>query len=465
MDETRNGVPGMSYPNGNKSEDERSACSRRRFLKGMASAGAWAMLGGSAMKGSARSFLKQTRNQRIRTPNPFVNGAGKPILVCVEGTDFSAMLRAGMDALGGWGKLFTDNQDVLVKPNCNSIDTFPFTTSGNSMLGLIRELEAVTEGAIGVGDVGYEPTEQVYTQSGIREAVGQTRATLLALSDQNTYNVRHSDWDGAKPDYRVYKEIYDSPVIINFPNIKRHFLGKMSCAIKNNVGTVPGQGASVSRGYLHAKSGNDFLEELAEIAGLINPDLTIVDARSVLVGNGPMRSQDGAEVMDRVNKIILSGDMAAADLYCAGILEAWEAPIEEPVLAHFKASMIQATINRAHERGLGVGSLDEAEVIEISTTDTGESNASSPERFALSQNYPNPFNASTKIRYVLGEKARVRLDVYDISGKRVAALVDAQRPAGDHSVRFDADNLPSGSYVYRLAAGGHVLSRTMMLVR
>ena len=88
-----------------------------------------------------------------------------------------------------------------------------------------------------------------------------------------------------------------------------------------------------------------------------------------------------------------------------------------------------------------------------------------PEAFALGQNYPNPFNPSTAIEYEIPTPQHVRLEVFAATGRSVGVLVDGIRPAGTHTVRFDADNLPSGLYVYRLQANGETLTRKMTLLR
>ena len=88
-----------------------------------------------------------------------------------------------------------------------------------------------------------------------------------------------------------------------------------------------------------------------------------------------------------------------------------------------------------------------------------------PTEVALSANYPNPFNPETTIRYVLPQAGNVRLAVYDLLGHEVAVLVDEPKPAGHHATRFDAGDLPSGAYVYRLQAQDKTIVRTMMLVK
>jgi hypothetical protein len=84
---------------------------------------------------------------------------------------------------------------------------------------------------------------------------------------------------------------------------------------------------------------------------------------------------------------------------------------------------------------------------------------------ALLGNFPNPFNPSTVIRYELSVSGNVRLAVYDVLGRQVAILADGTNAAGSHQVRFDAANLASGLYVYRLEADGRVFTKTLMLVK
>jgi hypothetical protein len=84
---------------------------------------------------------------------------------------------------------------------------------------------------------------------------------------------------------------------------------------------------------------------------------------------------------------------------------------------------------------------------------------------SLNQNFPNPFNPTTQITYQLPREADVRLEVFDMAGRRVATLVNQSVSAGTHTVSFDGSNLSSGIYMYRLQAGSAVITRKLSLIK
>ena len=93
---------------------------------------------------------------------------------------------------------------------------------------------------------------------------------------------------------------------------------------------------------------------------------------------------------------------------------------------------------------------------------TSESN---PTAFHLYQNHPNPFNPLTIINYSLREDGHITLAIYDILGRKVSTLIDERKSAGNHSVEFNASNLPSGVYVYKLISGNYTASKKLILLR
>jgi hypothetical protein len=88
-----------------------------------------------------------------------------------------------------------------------------------------------------------------------------------------------------------------------------------------------------------------------------------------------------------------------------------------------------------------------------------------PVDIALDQNYPNPFNPSTQISFTLPSSENVTLEIFEITGRKVATLINGVQPAGTNTVRFDASNLSSGMYIYRLQSSSISLTRKMMLIK
>jgi hypothetical protein len=88
-----------------------------------------------------------------------------------------------------------------------------------------------------------------------------------------------------------------------------------------------------------------------------------------------------------------------------------------------------------------------------------------PAKFALSQNYPNPFNPSTKISFSITEPGLVTLKVFNLLGQEIATLVNEQLTTNTYEVDFNAGNLPSGVYLYRVTTGNSSITKKMMLLK
>ena len=104
-------------------------------------------------------------------------------------------------------------------------------------------------------------------------------------------------------------------------------------------------------------------------------------------------------------------------------------------------------------------------VKETNGVDGGTQREGIPQEIALLQNYPNPFNPTTTIRYELPFASHVSLTVFDVLGRHVRTLVNTFGQAGRHEAIFNAENVASGIYFYRLEAGGSVETRKLTVLR
>ncbi|RNC85981.1 MAG: T9SS C-terminal target domain-containing protein [Balneola sp.] len=109
--------------------------------------------------------------------------------------------------------------------------------------------------------------------------------------------------------------------------------------------------------------------------------------------------------------------------------------------------------------------IDEVSVFDLGITVNNERNTELPAATELYQNYPNPFNPTTKISYSLSLPTLVSLTVYNVQGVEVAKLVEEPKLQGSHTLVFDASNLSSGVYFYRLKAGSETITRKMLLIK
>lgn len=103
--------------------------------------------------------------------------------------------------------------------------------------------------------------------------------------------------------------------------------------------------------------------------------------------------------------------------------------------------------------------------LKFATDTEDETGSVLPEAFALQQNYPNPFNPQTSIPFDLRETVHVKIGVYDMLGRQLGLLVDGTLQAGSHQVTWDAGDVPSGTYLVRMDAGGKTFTKTMVLLK
>jgi endonuclease I len=214
---------------------------------------------------------------------------------------------------------------------------------------------------------------------------------------------------------------------------------------------------SKSARFRHQTDGHAFMELVDELENGVG-EISFVYARSNFSGD---RSDVAPTLVVEVNvnsEWIQTGETIDLD----GVDEFTEfySDVQLSEAVKIRIRSIDGTSGRRFNVD-NITITDAADVV----TSVDFDNGTQPREFALEQNYPNPFNPSTIIRYNLQYDGNVKLEVYDLIGRRIALLVDDFKEAGTHEVRFDAAGLSSGMYIYRLTSGSHTRVRKMTLIR
>jgi hypothetical protein len=175
--------------------------------------------------------------------------------------------------------------------------------------------------------------------------------------------------------------------------------------------------------------------------------------------------------LGRVDEAIRVGE---GELARASASDADKAQIARPLFDAYthersdaaNAGRMKALIEQTSTDDAPLQLLDAEMLAEVPRVEQGiESAAIQLADEPLVEVYPNPFNPAVTIAYRLTEESVVRLDVYDVLGRRVERLVDATQPAGRYEVVFSRSHLPTGVYLYHLEVGGQVRSGSVILVK
>ena len=137
--------------------------------------------------------------------------------------------------------------------------------------------------------------------------------------------------------------------------------------------------------------------------------------------------------------------------------------IEDPQLASISRSRDASLDPRPAASGPAYQNL--TSYIVLGVEENVYSDGVIPNKYELSQNYPNPFNPATKINFSLPQGSDIKLTVYNMLGQQIEVLANGFRNAGTYELTWDASNLASGVYIYRLETGSTVISKKMMLLK
>ena len=283
-------------------------------------------------------------------PNPFLRD-GKALVAIVRGEDPQAMLQAGLNLIGGIGRLDLRGKRVLVKPNVVNDRPPPSTTNPKVVAAVVRLVREAGAQAVTVADssgIIRFPSSANLAATGIKQAAESAGASVLALEEEPWVRVEAASAK-ALPRYYVSKPVYDADVFINLPVVKTHRFAHYSCSLKNLVGIIhPRYRPSVS--FLSP----DWHERIAELNLAVHPHLTIADGTTLMIAGGPTSGTPA-----RADILLVSGDRIALDAVAVALIRtfgAWPKVTEQAVWE-------QRQIKRAIELGLGVQGPSHIELV------------------------------------------------------------------------------------------------------
>ncbi len=222
-----------------------------------------------------------------------------------------------------------------------------------------------------------------------------------------------------------------------------------------------------------ATNGIDLLLNENELPPL--PPSGIFDARFVGTGlTPPVPIGNGLERDYREGNTNFSGEKKHRLKYQTGsgssiMISWWNIPFEMSIRIQdiITGSLIDTIFNGSGNylvlNPIGFSSLNFS--VTYSFITAAETDAEMPVGFALQQNYPNPFNPVTKINYSLSKDDITQLSVYNSSGKLIRLLVDSYQTSGYHYAMFNASDLSSGIYFYKLQSGKNTIAKKMLVVK
>ncbi len=302
-----------------------------------------------------RKFLKQVARYGagfslsipvLRIPEVFAAAPAMPEVARVTGGNYADLVVETINLLGGIGRFVKPGSKVVVKPNIGwdrkpeqAANTHPLVVK--TLVKLALEAGAAE---VRVFDHTCNEKRRCYNNSGIAEAIteiGDKKARIDHI-DQRKFVPVKIEKGKALSDWLIYEDALTADCYINVPVAKHHGLSRLTLGLKNSMGVIGGR-----RGSLH----HDLGQNLADLATVIRPSLTIIDATRILLDNGP---QGGSlDDVKQLDTLIASVDPVAADALAT-------------TLFGLQPDAISATV-AAYRMGLGEMDPEKMNIVERSS--------------------------------------------------------------------------------------------------
>lgn len=263
------------------------------------------------------------------TPVP----AGASYLAVARGESPAAIVQAALEAIGGIERFVKSGQDVIIKPNiCNASNSFEYasTTNPEVVATLVKLCFSAGAKRVRVMDFPFSGTpDAAFKKSGIADAVQAAGGQMEVMASRRFQDVAIPKGLDLK-NYKIYKDALEADVLINVPIAKHHNMAGLTLGMKNLMGLIQ------DRSAIHSNFG----QRLPDLASVIAPDLTVIDAVRILMNHGPT----GGNLNDvkLTNTVIASHDIVATDAYATSLFNQ-------------KPEQIAYVVNGAK---MGLGTLD-----------------------------------------------------------------------------------------------------------
>jgi uncharacterized protein (DUF362 family) len=267
----------------------------------------------------------------------------EPLVALAKGQDYSGLVSQVLNVLGGMRRFVHKGDRVVIKPNIGW-DRNPEQAANTHPL-VVKALaeEALAAGAakVLIFDRTCNEERRCYVNSGIQEALQSIKDRRLQMyhPDERKYVPVDIVRGKAVNRLEIYKDALEADSYINVPVAKHHSLSTLTMGLKNSMGVLGG-----NRGQMHHNIG----QKLADLATVVRPKLTVIDATRILLRNGPQGgSLDDVKVLDT---LLASTDPVAADSYAT-------------TLFGLRPDEIDSTV-AAYRMGLGEMALDKMKIVQ-----------------------------------------------------------------------------------------------------
>jgi len=295
--------------------------------------------------------------------NPFRRGQ-KPLLLILRGKKPENLLAEAIRFMMGNAKRPLPYRTLYIKPNATANEPYPVTSDAALLQRMIEIFNMTGVRRVIVGDnPSYRGmmVRRIFSERGYFVLGRMPGVQVLPANPASAYSyrkVRNPRWLAQRA-IMVNRDLLNADLVVNTAIPKRHHESGFTCALKNNFGAVYDPvrtQAHIRMGYGKAEGLRFFDRTIVECADAARPQLTIIDARSLLVKSGP-GLYAGGEIKDGVNEIVISGDMLAVDAYCGQLMQK-----NDPTFDPTRRLAFQLAYGR--ELGLGEPDLSRVEVLE-----------------------------------------------------------------------------------------------------